>query len=284
MTGNEKPDTPAPILEVKGLNKRFGAHQAVKDLELTVSAGEIFGFLGPNGAGKTTTIRMLVGLLKPDAGRVSIMGRDLAADPAWGKARTGYIPDRPFLYEKLTGQEFLQFMAGLYRLPPATFKRNVPHLLELFDLDQWQDHLVESYSHGMKQKLIITAAFMLEPPLIVVDEPMVGLDPKSARLVKELFKQHAATGRSVFLSTHSLEVAEELCHRIGIIVDGRLKALGDMEQLRSLAKDQRGDLEDIFLELTGSHELQAVISALQDRSAQGQLKVGSSLDGGRETR
>ncbi|ADH86087.1 ABC transporter ATP-binding protein [Desulfurivibrio alkaliphilus] len=263
MTVNEKPNT--PILEVSGLSKRFGAHQAVKDLDLTVGAGEIFGFLGPNGAGKTTTIRMLVGLLKPDDGSVRIMGRDLAADPAWGKSHTGYIPDRPFLYEKLTGQEFLQFMAGLYRLPPETFQRNAPRLLRLFDLEQWQDHLVESYSHGMKQKLIITAAFMLEPPLIVVDEPMVGLDPKSARLVKEIFKQHAAAGNTVFLSTHSLEVAQELCHRIGIIVNGRLKALGDMEQLRAQARGQKGDLEDIFLELTGSHELQAVIGALQDQ-------------------
>ena len=252
-----------PVLEVNDLSKRFATHQAVADLSLSVAAGEIFGFLGPNGAGKTTTIRMLTGLLKPDAGSIRILGRDLAAQPAWCKARTGYIPDRPFLYEKLTGQEFLQFMAGLYRLPIADFKRTVPELLQLFDLTAWQDHLIESYSHGMRQKLIITAAFMLEPPLIVVDEPMVGLDPKSARLVKELFKKQAAAGRSVFLSTHSLEVAEELCHRIGIIVGGRLKALDDMAGLRTRAGRAEGDLEDIFLELTGSHELQAVINALR---------------------
>ncbi|MFH7326226.1 ABC transporter ATP-binding protein [Desulfurivibrio sp. C05AmB] len=263
MSNNPTSTSTPAVLQVTALNKRFGSHQAVADLDLTVQAGEIFGFLGPNGAGKTTTIRMLVGLLKPDGGRVRIMGRDLALDPAWGKARTGYIPDRPFLYEKLTGMEFLQFMAGLYRLPAQVFHRNVPRLLQLFDLDSWQDHLVESYSHGMKQKLIITSAFMLEPPLIVVDEPMVGLDPKSARLVKEIFKQHAAAGRTLFLSTHSLEVAEELCQRIAIIVNGRLRALGDMAALRAAARAQSGDLEDIFLELTGSHELQAVIQALR---------------------
>ena len=257
------PEADQPILQVTGLCKRFGQHQAVADLTLTVGRGEIFGFLGPNGAGKTTTIRMLSGLLKPDAGEIKIMGRDLALEPVWCKARTGYIPDRPFLYEKLTGQEFLQFMAGLYRLPRPDFLRTVPRLLELFDLTAWQDHLIESYSHGMKQKLIITAAFMLEPPMIVVDEPMVGLDPKSARLVKELFKQHAAAGRTVFLSTHSLEVAEELCGRIGIILNGRLHALGDLAQLRARAGGREGDLEDIFLELTGSHELQAVIQALR---------------------
>lgn len=252
-----------PVLEISELSKSFATHQAVERLDIAVSPGEIFGFLGPNGAGKTTTIRMVAGLLRPDGGTVRIMGRDLAADPAWGKARTGYIPDRPFLYEKLTGQEFLQFMAGLYKLPREVFQRNVPKFMELFDLSPWQDHLVESYSHGMKQKLIITAAFMLEPPLIVVDEPMVGLDPKSARLVKEIFKQHAAAGRSLFLSTHSLEVAEELCHRIGIIVNGRLRALGDMGELRAMATDGKGDLEDIFLELTGSQELQAIINALK---------------------
>lgn len=263
------PDNPRsqadPILQVSGLNKRFGNHQAVADLELTVTRGEIFGFLGPNGAGKTTTIRMLAGLLKPDSGSIIINGHNLAADPTRCKQDTGYIPDRPFLYEKLTGQEFLQFMAGLYHLPTADFLRTVPHLLELFDLNDWQDHLIESYSHGMRQKLIITAAFMLEPPLIVVDEPMVGLDPKSARLVKELFKQHAAAGRTIFLSTHSLEVAEELCQRIGIIVGGRLHSLGNLAELRARAGGREGDLEDIFLELTGSHELQAVIEALRSQ-------------------
>lgn len=263
MTANDDHGKQLPVLQVSGLSKRFARYQAVADLSFSVGRGEIFGFLGPNGAGKTTTIRMLSGLLLPDAGRIVINGRDLAEQPAACKRDTGYIPDRPFLYEKLTGREFLQFMAGLYGLPAPIFQSNVPELLALFDLTGWQDHLIESYSHGMRQKLIITAAFMLEPPLIVVDEPMVGLDPKSARLVKELFKKQAAAGRSVFLSTHSLEVAEELCGRIGIIVDGRLRALDDMAGLRARAGGREGDLEDIFLELTGSQELQAVIQALR---------------------
>ena len=253
-----------PMLEISDLGKRFGEYTAVEGISLTVAPGEIFGFLGPNGAGKTTTIRMLAGLLQPDGGRILILGHDLAAEPLRCKQVTGYIPDRPFLYEKLTGMEFLQFMASLYSLPSAAFQRTVPPLLELFDLSGWQDHLIESYSHGMRQKLIITAAFMQEPPLIVVDEPMVGLDPKSARIVKELFKQHARKGNSVFLSTHSLEVAEELCHRIAIIQQGRLRALGDIATLQQEARTSKSHLEDIFLELTGSRDLQAVIQALRE--------------------
>ncbi|MCK5323320.1 MAG: ABC transporter ATP-binding protein [Desulfobulbaceae bacterium] len=245
------------------LTKQFGKFKAVDDISLEVRQGEIFAFLGPNGAGKTTTIKMLAGILKPDQGRIFINGKSLADDPVGCKQETGYIPDRPFLYEKLTGHEFLQFMGSLYRLAPKKFEKNVPQLLNLFDLTDWQNHLIESYSHGMRQKLIMTSVFMLDPPTIVVDEPMIGLDPKSARIVKELFKKHARKGGAIFLSTHSLEIAEELCDRIAIILNGRIKTIGDLASLRKEAKLEDSDLEEIFLELTGAYELTEVISALK---------------------
>jgi ABC-2 type transport system ATP-binding protein len=254
---------PDHVLAIEHLTKKFGTFNAVDDISLTVSRGEIFGFLGPNGAGKTTTIKMIAGLLKPDAGQISINNRSLAEEPRDCKQDTGYIPDRPYLFEKLTGYEFLQFIASLYNLAPDTFAKNTAHYLKLFDLLEWQHRLIESYSHGMRQKLIIASVFMLEPPLIVVDEPMVGLDPKSARIVKELFKSHAARGTSVFLSTHSLEIAEELCDRIGIILNGRLRAVGDLNDLQLEAKTEHSDLEEIFLELTGAYELQEIIAALR---------------------
>ena len=251
------------ILVIDRLTKKFGGFTAVDDISFSVNRGEIFGFLGPNGAGKTTTIKMIAGLLQPDKGQILINNRSLARDPQICKQDTGYIPDRPYLFEKLTGFEFLQFIASLYKLDPGTFSRNTAHYLKLFDLKDWQHHLIESYSHGMRQKLIITSNFILEPPLIVVDEPMVGLDPKSARIVKELFKNLAARGTSVFLSTHSLEIAEELCDRIGIIVNGRLRAIGNLKDLEFEARLEHSDLEEIFLELTGAYELQGIIAALR---------------------
>ena len=253
-------------IALENLTKRFADYKAVDDVSLTVETGEIFGFLGPNGAGKTTTIKMIAGLLKPDRGAIHIMGNDLARDPGTCKQVTGYIPDRPYLYEKLTGYEFLQFIASLYNLAPEKFHAKVPHYLDLFDLSEWRYNLIESYSHGMRQKLIITSAFMLEPPLIIVDEPMVGLDPKSAKIVKELFKKYARDGGCVFLSTHSLEIAEELCDRIAIILQGRIRTLGDLAELRREARLGDSGLEDVFLELTGAFELQEIISALKSDS------------------
>ena len=251
------------ILAIEHMTKKFGNFKAVDDISLTVSKGEIFGFLGPNGAGKTTTIKMIAGLLKPDAGQISINNRNLAEEPRYCKQNTGYIPDRPYLFEKLTGYEFLQFIASLYNLDPDTFSTNTAYYLKLFDLLEWQHRLIESYSHGMRQKLIISSVFILDQPLIVVDEPMVGLDPKSARIVKELFKNHAARGTSIFLSTHSLEIAEELCDRIGIILNGSLRAIGNLKDLQIEAKTKHSDLEEIFLELTGAYELQEIIAALR---------------------
>jgi ABC-2 type transport system ATP-binding protein len=262
MKENMKRHGETNALEVAGLTKRFGGYTAVAEVSFAVKAGEIFGFLGPNGAGKTTTIKMLAGLLRPDGGTITIRGHDMAIEPAACKQVTAYIPDRPYLYEKLTGHEFLQFVASLYNLPREQFA-TTEHYLRLFDLLDWQHHLIECYSHGMRQKIIMTAAFMLDSPLIIVDEPMVGLDPKSARIVKELLKNHARKGNSIFLSTHSLEIAEELCDRIAIIVQGRLRSLGTLESLRREARLDDSDLEEIFLELTGADELTAIIAALK---------------------
>lgn len=262
-------------LKISGLTKRFGEFTAVDDISLGVEKGEIFGFLGPNGAGKTTTIKMVAGLLKPDAGRILITGRDLAADPLACKQNTGYIADRPWLYEKLTAWEYLQFIGSMYGLAPSDFDRQTEKYLALFDLSKWRHHLIEGFSHGMRQKLVMASMLMLNTPLIVVDEPMVGLDPKSARIVKELFKHLAAGGTTIFLSTHSLEIAEELCDRIGIILDGRLLTVGDMPALRRKAgrkgsdsdpaSDVDLDLEEIFLTLTGAWELQEIVGALKGK-------------------
>jgi ABC-2 type transport system ATP-binding protein len=251
------------MIQISNLTKHYGTHAAVDGIDLTVEAGEIFGFLGPNGAGKTTTIKMLAGQLQPDRGTILIQGHDMAAEPLVCKKITGYIPDRPFLYEKLTGLEFLQFIASLYGLDWELFQRNTVYFLELFDLTAWQHHLIESYSHGMRQKLMIVSAFMLEPMLVVVDEPMVGLDPKSAKIVKELFKKHSRKGRTVFLSTHSLEIAEELCDRIAIIDQGSIRAVGTLDTLRREAELTGSGLEDIFLQLTNAVELGTIIAALR---------------------
>ena len=252
------------LLETKDLTVTFGGLNANDHVDIQVPQGFFVGLIGPNGAGKTTTIKLLAGLLKPDAGNILINGYNIAKDPVNCKLHTGHIPDRPFLYEKLTGNEFLSFIASLYHLPIATFDKNVNRLLDLFDLTDWQDHLIESYSHGMRQKLIMTSVFMLETPTIIVDEPMVGLDPKSAKIIKELFKNHARIGGTIFLSTHSLEIAEELCGRIAIILNGSIKAVGDMETLRQEASLETSDLEEVFLELTEAEELKEVIAALKN--------------------
>jgi len=253
------------ILKIETLNKNFGTFAAVDDISLEVQAGEIFGFLGPNGAGKTTTIKMLAGLLLPDSGQITINGNLLSESPLACKSDTGYIPDRPWLFEKLTGMEYLQFVASLYTLPEETFLANSTHYLDLFDLQDWQHHLIEGYSHGMRQKLIMTSVMMLDQPLLIIDEPMVGLDPKAARIVTELFKQKAAQGTTIFLSTHSLEIAEELCDKIAIITNGRLHIIGTMDTLRKTAGKEESDLEEIFLQLTGAWEVQSVIQALKEQ-------------------
>jgi ABC-2 type transport system ATP-binding protein len=251
------------MIQLDGLAKRYGGFTAVHPLDLEVPEGELFGFLGPNGAGKTTTIRMLTGVLRPSEGRVLIGGHDLAREPERAKQLLGYIPDRPFLYEKLTGAEFLRFVAGLWGQDGAATEARAEELLSLFELTAWKDTLVESYSHGMRQKLLISSALVHGPRLIVVDEPMVGLDPKAARMIKELLRAFVDQGGTVFLSTHTLEVAEALCDRIAIIQDGRIRAQGTMDELRAQAESGAAGLEEIFLKLTGGEEVVELVSALR---------------------
>ena len=232
------------------LTKRFGRLTAVNDVSLEIPAGEIFGFLGPNGAGKTTTIKMMAGILEPTEGTVIIDGKNLAEDPVGAKQVTGFIPDRGFLYEKLSGIEFLQFVASLYEMDERRSEARIRELLTLFEMDQWAGDLIESYSHGMKQRIVMSAALIHEPRVIVVDEPMVGLDPKGARLVKTIFKSLASKDVSIFMSTHTLAVAEEMCDRIGIIHEGRLIVVGTAAELREKAGAEEHNLEAVFLKLT----------------------------------
>ncbi len=250
------------MIRLTGLTKHYGSFVAVDGLDLHVPQGELFGFLGPNGAGKTTTLRMIAGILKPTAGRVEIGGIDLATDPIAAKAKLGFIPDRPFIYEKLTGGEFLRFVAGLYDQHGAAVEHRARELLALFDLEEWRDELVESYSHGMRQKLIIASAFVHRPEVIVVDEPHVGLDPKAIRILRDLFREYAARGHTIMMSTHTLATAESLCDRIGIIVNGRMHALGTMEELRTSATYGGSGLEEIFLRLTGENAARNLMDVL----------------------
>jgi ABC-2 type transport system ATP-binding protein len=239
------------VIRARGLTKRYGSFAAVDDIDFDVSSGEVFGFLGPNGAGKTTTMRMIAGLILPTSGSIAIDGHDLAEAPLSAKRVTSFIPDRPYLYEKLTGFEFLIFVGGLYRLPRGASAERAVTLLERFGLTDWTDVLVESYSHGMKQRLVFAAALLPEPKLLVVDEPMVGLDPRGARLVKGIFRELCEDRRlAVFLSTHTMTVAEEVCDRIAIIHRGRIVTSGTMEELRREADRPGSRLEEIFLTLT----------------------------------
>ncbi|HSW28428.1 MAG TPA: ABC transporter ATP-binding protein [Longimicrobiales bacterium] len=252
------------MLQLQGVVKRYGKFTAVAGIDLDVHRGEIFGFLGPNGAGKTTTIRMVAGVLRPSEGRILVDGDDLHEHPARTKMKVGYVPDRPFLYEKLSGGEFLRFVSGLWGKEGPEAEARADRLLELFQLAPWKDELIESYSHGMRQKILISSALIHQPEIIVVDEPMVGLDPRSARILKDLLRAFVAQGGTVFLSTHTLEVAEALCDRIAIISGGRIIALGTMEELRAQAHAGGAHLEEIFLKVTGSEDMAHVIESLRE--------------------
>ena len=252
------------VLRLEAVTKRYGAFTAVDGIDLAVPKGQIFGFLGPNGAGKTTTIRMIAGVLLPTSGRVFIGGNDLGREPEAAKSRLGYIPDRPHLYEKLSGREFIRFVAGLWGADGKETEERGQRLLELFDLSHWQDELVETYSHGMRQKLLITSAIVHQPELIVVDEPMVGLDPKSARTLKDLLRTYVENGGTVFLSSHTLEVVEAVCDAIAIIHEGRILSRGTLEDLRRQADAGEAHLEEIFLKVTGGDEVAEMVANLQD--------------------
>ena len=249
-----------PAIEIKNLNKQYGNFAAVKDLSLTIRAGEVFGVLGVNGAGKTTTLRMLSGVLKPTSGTIKIFGYDLITDPIAAKTITGYIPDRPYLYNKLTGREFLYFVSDLYQVPVPKAEENIDQLLKEYKLPDWQYELIESYSHGMKQRLATCAALIHEPRLLIVDEPMVGLDPHGAKFLKASFRRYAAAGMTVLLSTHSLNVAEEVADRLVIIDKGQIIALGTLDDIRTQTRmphhnaQSNEGLEDLFLRLTAEGE------------------------------
>lgn len=241
------------MIRLSTIVKYYGSFPAVKGIDLHIRRGELFGLLGPNGAGKTTTMRMIAGIVAPTRGTIEIGGVDIFKQPMVAKAKMGFIPDRPFVYDKLTGAEFLRFSAALYGQEGTAVETLIDELLDLFELARWKDELTESYSHGMRQKLIISGAFVHRPELIVVDEPMVGLDPKSARLLKTLFRRYVERGGTVLMSTHTLEIVEGFCDRIGIIRQGELAACGTLDELRHDAAAHDAGLEELFLRLTGEH-------------------------------
>ena len=246
------------MIAIQDLVKKYGSFAAVDGVTLEVARGEIHGFLGPNGAGKTTTIRMIAGLLKPTSGRILVNGHDLAAAPERAKASLGFIPDRPFIYEKLTAGEFLRFHGGLYGLDGPAVGGRVREMLDLFELTRWENELVESFSHGMKQRLVMCAAFLHRPEAVLVDEPMVGLDPRGARLIKDVFRRMSQHGVAILMSTHTLEVAQEMCDRISIIMKGKIIARGTVPELRAMAGNPHDQLTGVFLKLTGGSALQEI--------------------------
>ena len=252
------------MIRLESLTKTYGKFVAVDNIDLHVPRGTMFGFVGPNGAGKTTTLRIIAGIMRPTAGRIWLGGDDVVADPMAAKARLGFIPDRPFLYEKLTGAEFLRFVAGLYRQDGEVVEKRIDELLEVFELSRWKHELIESYSHGMRQKLIISSALIHRPECIVVDEPMVGLDPKAARLLKDILRQFVDRGGTVLMSTHTLDIAETMCDKIAIIQAGKIVAQGTMAELREQTAAGNASLEELFLKLTGGIATRELAAVLED--------------------
>jgi ABC-2 type transport system ATP-binding protein len=242
-----------PAIEVQGLTKTFGALTAVNGLNLSIPPGEIFAFLGPNGAGKTTTVKLMGGVLRPTSGSVTIAGFDVAKEPMQAKQVCGFVAEQPFIYPQLTGFEFMRFVGDLYKVPAEEQEKKIPELLSMFELSEWSGSLIESYSHGMKQKLVLASTLLHKPQVLFLDEPLVGLDPKSARLVKDIFQELAHRGVAIFMCTHVLEIAERLAHRVGIINKGTLIALETVEDMKKKVRSGN-NLEDVFLELTGGTE------------------------------
>jgi ABC-2 type transport system ATP-binding protein len=237
------------MLELQNVSKRYGNFSAVKDISLTVNEGCFFGFLGPNGAGKTTTIKMIAGLLSPTSGKILINGVDMSKQPVRAKEQIGYIPDQPFLYDRLTGKEFLFFTGGLYKMEHEAVKTKVEEVIDTLEIGNWVHRRTEEYSQGMRQRVVIASALLHEPKFILVDEPMVGLDPQSANIVKQVFRQKAASGTAIVMSTHSLHIAEEVCERIGVIKDGEFIFNDSLESLKNFQAANYKNLESFFLEL-----------------------------------
>jgi ABC-2 type transport system ATP-binding protein len=247
------------MIAVQDLVKVYGRFTAVDGVTLNVTPGEIHGFLGPNGAGKTTTLRMIAGLLKPSSGRILVNDHDMEKEPEAAKASLGFIPDRPFIYDKLTAGEFLTFHAGLYGISNGGVQGRVQEMLDLFELRQWENELIESFSHGMKQRLVMSSAFFHRPQAVAVDEPMVGLDPRGARLIKDVFRRMSERGVAILMSTHTLEVAQEMCHRVSIIQKGRIIAQGTVDEIKQKAGSATDEhLTSVFLKLTGGSGLQEI--------------------------
>jgi ABC-2 type transport system ATP-binding protein len=251
-----------PVLEATHLTRTFGDFVAVDDATFTLQPGEIVGFLGPNGAGKTTTIKMLTGLLGPSTGAARVAGYDIVAQPLEAKARIGYVPDTPNLYGKLKASEYLRFVGQLYKVPPAQVEERMRPMLDMFDLTEVAGNYLDTFSHGMQQKVAITGAFLHDPQIVFMDEPTVGLDPRSARLIKDLMIRNRDRGRTIFFSTHILEIAQTMCDRVIIINKGRIVADARVDELRAMRGEQ--SLEDIFLELTGGSDADEMVKELDD--------------------
>ncbi len=249
------------MIEVKGLVKKFGEFTAVNKVDLSIKGGEIYGFLGPNGAGKTTTIRMLTGTLNPTEGDIRILDKDIRKDDIQIKSEIGVVPDEPKMYENLRGFEYVEFIMGIYKVDKTEAKKRLDEICEAFDIDFLNDYIGD-YSHGMKQKLMVATVLMRKPKVIFLDEPTVGLDAKSAKILKMLIQKYRDEGSTIFLTTHILEIAEKMCDRIGIIKDGSIIAQGTMEELRSKSTQHNRSLEDIFLELTGDEEIDNIVKEL----------------------
>ncbi|MCX7763112.1 MAG: ABC transporter ATP-binding protein [Candidatus Kryptonium sp.] len=237
------------MIRLENLTKKFGDFIAVDNLTLEIKSGEFFGFLGPNGAGKTTTIKMIAGLIQPTSGKIFICGIDTLKEPEKAKSYLAYIPDQPHMYDKLTGREFLYFIGGLFKMEKKKIKEKIDFLVEHFEIGKWVDRRIDEYSQGMKQRVVIASALLHDPKVIIIDEPMVGLDPRSAKIVKETLKQKSKEGVTIFMSTHSLEVAEELCDTIGIIKDGKLIAKFESKDIEEFKRSHDGKFEALFIEL-----------------------------------
>src|SRR4030066_948425 len=252
----------AYAVELKGVVKRYNEILAVNQVDLTINKGEIFGLLGPNGSGKSTTLKMLLGLVQPDSGTVTVLGMNVQQDPVALKRQLGYVPESPRLYEFLTGIEYLDFIGDVYGMPPAEKKNKINEYLKALQLEGREGDMINSYSEGMKQKIALISAFLHKPKLLIMDEPLNALDPRSARIVKDFLQELKKQGVTSILSTHTLEIAQAMCDRIGIMYKGKLLALGNMSELRQMAMLPDSGLEDIFLKLTGTGDVSSVVEEL----------------------